>query len=494
MSTGGIYQIIANDGKQDVLLTATELLNKRLREIRKIRCKNPMIKDPMPTLVDIEKTHVFYMNAHFKPFVQMGYEYQAIQPQEGILKFNGTNSFSIPQFGDFFHDMVLHVTLSGLRAVVPGDKVKYCDFPGVKLCTATQFEVNGNIIDEYDSDTLMFHYNFTVPENKKLAWNRCVGQEVPKLATLTQNAGVDNYRERKFILDGLQTPKDSHPVADLWVPLIFWFTTDPRLSIPSIAIPYGQRFIKIHYENLNKLVFGIDYGGGGALVPPTVTATELYINNIFVNPDIHDIFIKRVGFAMIRVHRQQRAGLDSSSGSIQLDQLKWPTETFYLGAKPTLNEGTAEHWWKLHFVTPQRRAYPVAIPNALPPPADQLAFDDAIWFDEARTLDTIQIETHGVKLYNAFPSALFNQYIPYRYGGQNITSPVDIGSCMATLNLYPGSYQPSGYINLSRTRELYFIYTSSILSPIITATLIVTAIAINFLLIAEGTAALRYNV
>ncbi len=37
---------------------ATALLNKRLLEIERMRAQNPQIKDPTPTLVDIERTHV----------------------------------------------------------------------------------------------------------------------------------------------------------------------------------------------------------------------------------------------------------------------------------------------------------------------------------------------------------------------------------------------------------------------------------------------------
>ena len=67
MSAAGIYQLLTNDGKQDQMLMATELLNKRLREIKRLRCKHPAIHDPTPTLIDIERTHILYMNAHFKP-------------------------------------------------------------------------------------------------------------------------------------------------------------------------------------------------------------------------------------------------------------------------------------------------------------------------------------------------------------------------------------------------------------------------------------------
>ena len=74
MSTGGIFTLITNDGKQDRMLMATALLNKRLLEIERMRSRNPQIKDPTPTLVDIERTHILFMNAHFKPFAAIGYE------------------------------------------------------------------------------------------------------------------------------------------------------------------------------------------------------------------------------------------------------------------------------------------------------------------------------------------------------------------------------------------------------------------------------------
>ncbi len=66
MATGGIFTLITNDGKQDRLLLATALLNKRLLEIEQARAQNPRIKDPTPTLVDIERTHVLFMNAQLE--------------------------------------------------------------------------------------------------------------------------------------------------------------------------------------------------------------------------------------------------------------------------------------------------------------------------------------------------------------------------------------------------------------------------------------------
>lgn len=70
MATGGIFQIITNDGKQDRMLMATALLHDRLDKIWRVKkALNPGLKDDdvrvLPSLIDIEKTHILFTNAHW---------------------------------------------------------------------------------------------------------------------------------------------------------------------------------------------------------------------------------------------------------------------------------------------------------------------------------------------------------------------------------------------------------------------------------------------
>ena len=74
MATAGIFTLITNDGKQDRMLMATQLLKRRLTSIKQARAQAGM-RDTTPTLLDIERTHVLFMNAHFKPFAAIGFEY-----------------------------------------------------------------------------------------------------------------------------------------------------------------------------------------------------------------------------------------------------------------------------------------------------------------------------------------------------------------------------------------------------------------------------------
>ena len=80
------------------MLMATKLLNKRLLDIERMRSANSQIKDPTPTLVDIERTHILFMNAHFKPFAAIGYEYNKVRVQSGSAALGQEVQFSIPLF------------------------------------------------------------------------------------------------------------------------------------------------------------------------------------------------------------------------------------------------------------------------------------------------------------------------------------------------------------------------------------------------------------
>ncbi len=66
---------------------ATELLNQRIKDIMCMRAKQGF-PDPTPTLVDIERTHILFVNSHFKPFAAIGYEYNKVKANTGNALIN----------------------------------------------------------------------------------------------------------------------------------------------------------------------------------------------------------------------------------------------------------------------------------------------------------------------------------------------------------------------------------------------------------------------
>ena len=103
-SAGGVFKLICNDGKADRMIMATMLLVQRIKDVMCAR-KRAGKADITPTLVDLERTHILFVNAHFKPYAAIGNEYNKARPQTGNPTLKGGVTFSIPQFGDFFHDI-----------------------------------------------------------------------------------------------------------------------------------------------------------------------------------------------------------------------------------------------------------------------------------------------------------------------------------------------------------------------------------------------------
>jgi hypothetical protein len=253
--------------------------------------------------------------------------------------------------------------------------VQYAEFPGNRVFSLVKFDVNGNPLDQYDTIVPTMLEKFAVPPHKRDGFNRLVGQEVPligygalcaatvndadaantpagitKFAATQSNQSVglfnlatgqvppningvastatvpvalnavggpqiDISRELKQIVNGAQTPKPVQAPLEIWNKLHFWFNDDVRLSIPSVSIPFGQRFITIDLSQQDDLVFEspsifletiqdplapAPIGGPVAQRSKTyspifqklgvtdlaVEKMELYINNIFVNPEI----------------------------------------------------------------------------------------------------------------------------------------------------------------------------------------------------------------
>lgn len=638
---------------------ATKLLNQRIKDVMCAR-KRAGKADITPTLVDLERTHILYVNAHFKPFAAIGYEYNKVRPQSGNPTLGGGVTFSIPQFGDFFHDMVCRVRLSGFAALggltplqalgtanspapfplngttptggaddtlfynivdsqghrivlgtIGGDfpphapvaynnYVRYCEFPGNRLFQLVKFDVNGNPLDQYDSLIPLMLEKFCIPPNKRVGHDRLVGQEVPlagyaglKAAVVTdadaantpagigkQNNGqsnqtvglfdvpagasvstlsalsnlnqnltipgttqVDVSRQLIQIVNGAQTPKPAQAPLEIWNKLRFWFNDDVRLSIASVSIPFGQRFITIDLATQNLLAFEFPSifletivdpapaAAGGPVANRVITYSpifipqgiseiaiermELYINNIFVNPEVHDIYIKRIGFSLIRVYRQhtQRCNQESSDEKL-LSQLKWPVEYMMTGVRPVWNikgittgvggvvsGGNQNQWRDWHRLTRQVDAAYDTPSIAETPAAGAIAalgssvgqvMPNQYWLN-VPTVDSMTLTSHGITIFDNFQDLFFNAYMPFHYGGPALVTPDDPGALFINMALFPRSYQPSGHLNISRARETYLKWSTSYISANTPADLHVVAVAINFLLITDGSAVLRYS-
>lgn len=605
MSNGGAFVLITNDGKIDKLLLASSFLSENLANITEVRRKSGM-PDPTPTISDIEKTHIMFFYNSFSPFVSLAFEYMKVTPT-GSATPGGSLTFSIPLNGDLFTDTVFKVHVGQVVASRENESteyLRYCDYVGEKLFRHVSFTVNGNQIDRYDYDIMPVYREFRLLENKRAGWNKMNGQEAMYAAYGDTLSGRGNLREVAQVVNGIQTPKIVQPEFDLYIPMMSWFCGDARDAIPSVSIPYGQRLINIELADTKQF---LQYAGISPIYdnpkqyqpPDPMMKIDMYINNIYINPDVHDVLIKQISFNMIRLYQRQYQDLRNAEDRIQFTQFKFPIETIYWSVIPDENRDVnstkmLKDWWKservesitydecccpnfLHFsnnqeatVTPQTQIAQITremllgqgnfvLANGfdisakmqelvargdqgfielLPPPLGTIqsvkqfyeimeyvgyagTLDwDATTFQVGQHLPNIRttlgtmvaatrctktyenptpvirnaaLESHGVMVYHHNNIEFYNAYLPWRYGCTKIRTPDTVGNGVFWFNLFPPESQPSGYFNFSRARETYFIYGQSEINSSYTAKFVGIGIAINFLLISDGTAIVRFG-
>jgi len=329
--------------------------------------------------------------------------------------------------------------------------------------------------------------------------------------------------------------------------LLFWFNGEACHALPSAAIPFGQRYITVTLEEAQKLVFRapavynilkttckyvpatvfvtnpdgtFDLSGGigatvntfyefhylpvytnGAINYPTIREVSLYANNIFTHPAIHDLYIKRIGFSLVRLHRIQKQSINSADPNTLMNNFKFPCEYMFTAVLPDENgsgQWQATDWCRFAKVTHKFTKAGVYIT----PEANKLWDGDVLhYLDTARTIDALEVTAHGTSLYQKIDAQFFSSYLPMVFGEHTLVTPSDEGALFINFALYPMTHQPSGHINVSRAREFYIKVYSSVIGspdpvlggPIRSGQLISHASALNFLLVSDGSCVMRYS-
>lgn len=503
MSQGGVFSLVLRDERYDKLFSAADFLRQRLGAIRKDRAEKGF-KNVQPTFADISRSHILYLRAIYKPFVSVASEYMRVKASgDGTVSLGtagGSATFTFPIYGHFTSDMVFHVKFSAVGDANGTTQFRYCAFPGVRLFRTVRFQSDGTLIDDYDTDDVAFYSKFHVRADNRLGWERNVGQQEKRTAEAFAG-GASTYTTCLLYKDGLQTLKVAHGEANLWVPLHFWMCRDAGHALLNDLIPNTQRKILADLAPVTDILQAFDAQGDPVPVSRLRFEINLYVNNLFVNPEIHDIFASRIGFSLIRVHRRQKKPLNKETDNILMDQLKWPAEYLMLGVRDRQNVTDFDHWYLLG-----RNNRPAALgPNALLAPVaffnTQLQLCQIVCRTMKisptssldRIVESLKVTAHGIVLFPELEAGFYNSYLPNRYpGNTGIVSPHDSSAMLVSFCLYPGIFNPSGYYNLSAGRELYIAYRASTVSVDQPAELVVSMSALNFLVRKGDQTSLRY--
>lgn len=517
MATTGVFTLITNTGIQDKMIMQTDQLHNYLQHLSRnklseLRQYYPGLTDQeisqkdkswMPSIELIEKSHILFVSNTFKPYVSIAKEYSKTISYGGIPNLGQSFSMRLPIVGDFICDGVIHLRLTGLEALNVNDRVKYVDYLGHRILKNTVFKSQNMEIDSYGPDEYNAHYQHFIKIDRREAYLRSIGQELPIQCYLTHNVDLDNHKELKHILDGPQTYKSKHGDIDIWMPLLFWFT-DPKQSLPNFILPSMQSEIEFTLASETDILAIAGIGQvAGAYIVPKISKCDMYMNHLYILPEVLKLYHSRFSLQLIRVHRRHNVTLTVPRGDVLLHNLKWPVEMMNIGFRPKVNLLYPNRWHKYTHIDRKIIQFLVAVSD------DDLLTNNPIaqssgaeYFKEYHVVSSVGLRSMDIEIFPSLPPDFYNNYVPYTYAGQKMTSPA-LGWLMFNFNLTPGEFQPSGYLNTSQKRELYLNYVSdntlvnNVITPIIRVDnpvdLIVLATCLNFILYEGGSMMLKFS-
>lgn len=467
------------------------IVNDRLKSIvnQKKSTYNNMIN---PSINDIKETHEIFLNSQFKPWAESTFEYSRTSVNSKP-QFGESVEFTIPTYGNFISDMVFHLKIGKLSPESQEDKVRYANMLGHKIIKKVQMFINNNLIDEYSGEYYNAYYETTISEDKKLAWLKCIGQEIGIEGEMVADPLNSSFKESKTFYNGLQTLKNEQGEFELFIPLLFWFNLDKKCALLN---NYGNGSVKIviTLEQDNQFIACLDTISeiyNEKYIKPSILESELYTNHIFVSEEIQDIFISRVGFNLIRVHKYAEILLDKNIDNVSLlNYLKYPTEEIIVYGRPKENENGIDslNTWDKNFVLDIKYLKDCVVFRE--DNGDySIGINNFKIYEPKEIFTTIQLSFDGTSSYGQDHPNFFSSYLPLV---NNKSFSKNNGMYYFPYNMITREYNPSGYANLSKSKKIQFSYESDLIEEK-NVKLYVHSVAINFLVFNNISAMLNYS-
>jgi Large eukaryotic DNA virus major capsid protein/Major capsid protein N-terminus len=235
--------------------------------------------------------------------------------------FNGQADFGrrvqcvISRNGDLAYRTYLQVTvpeinqLMGVGAYVTGQGsgvyARWLDFPGEQIIAQVEVEIGGQRIDRQYGDWMHIWNQLTMTSEQQRGYFKMIGNTT-QLTFITDpsfsdvDGPCDSLAPRQVC-----APRNALPETTLYVPLQFWFCTNPGLALPLIALQYHEVKINLDIRPIDECLWAVttlscnagppinqaNQYAAGRPVPATIAynqsivAASLYVDYVFLDTD-----------------------------------------------------------------------------------------------------------------------------------------------------------------------------------------------------------------
>ena len=278
---GGLMQLVAY-GAQDVYLTG-----------------NPQITFWKVTYRRYTNFAIESIEQTFNGQADFGRRVQCVISRNGDLAYRTYLQVTLPEINQL---MGLGNYSSGQNT---GVYARWLDYPGEQLIAQVEVEIGGQRIDRQYGDWMHIWNQLTMTAEQQRAYFKMIGNTT-QLTFITDpsfadvESPCDSLAPRQVC-----APRNALPETTLYIPLQFWFCTNPGLALPLIALQYHEVKINLDIRPIDECLWAVTtlncnsnpYSGQsgqyapGRPVPATIAynqslvAASLYVDYVFLDTD-----------------------------------------------------------------------------------------------------------------------------------------------------------------------------------------------------------------
>jgi hypothetical protein len=221
------------------------------------------------------------------------------QTFQGQADFGRRVSAVLSRNGDLAYRTYLQVTLPEIGQELKGTSgavyARWLDYIGEQMIAQVEVEIGGQRIDRQYGDWMHVWNQLTMSSEQQKGYWKMIGHTTqltyitdPSFASVAGPCAASGGPAQ------VCAPRNALPETTLYVPLQFWFTKNPGLALPLIALQYHEVKINLDIRPIGECLWAVkqlDAGASTGTVSVTnayqqsLVAASLYIDYIFLDTD-----------------------------------------------------------------------------------------------------------------------------------------------------------------------------------------------------------------